>query len=209
MRRSLSEIHAPIVIDSSVAINLNGTGNAEAILKALPNPVIVTDVVLEELRKNSRTDRNDAAKMDVLIERGVVSVAEISSLPGVVFETLVIGNSTDTLDDGEAATIACAVESGCVVVVDERKGHRICAKEFPDTPIISTVDIFAHPAVEKALGRGVLADYIFNALQFSRMRVLPHQIDWVVSLIGINRANMCPSLPRFVREKNSNITAAE
>ncbi|MBX3521646.1 MAG: hypothetical protein KF807_00410 [Xanthobacteraceae bacterium] len=209
MRPSLSEIHAPIVIDASVAINLNGTGNPEAILEALPNPVIVTDVVLDELRKDTRADRNDAAKMDTLIERGVVSVAEIASLPGVVFETLVIGSSASTLDDGEAATIACAVETGCVVVLDERKGHRICSKEFPSTPIASTVDILAHPAVEMALGRAVLADYVFNALQFSRMRVLSHQIDWVVSLIGNHRANMCQSLPRRVRELGANNTAAE
>jgi predicted nucleic acid-binding protein len=197
------------VIDASVAINLNGTGNPQAILEALPNPVIVTDVVLDELREDARTKRDDGTKMEALIDRGIVTVAEIANLPGVVFETLVVGSGPDTLDDGEAATVAYAVETGCVAVLDERKGHRISAREFPKTPLANTIDILAHPAVEKALGRPVLADYVFNALQFSRMRVFPHHIEWVVDLIGVHRARMCPSLPRHVRQLDEGETVAE
>src|SRR5258707_15768024 len=95
----LINLQNPIVIDASVAINLNGTGNAEGILSALPHRVLVTDVVFDELRADSKSIRNDGNQMEALIERGIVKLTEIGKLQGVVFETLVVGSGSNTIDD--------------------------------------------------------------------------------------------------------------
>jgi predicted nucleic acid-binding protein len=44
-----------------------------------------------------------------------------------VVETLVIGHATETLDDGEAATISYALEHKGLALIDDRK----CAERFP------------------------------------------------------------------------------
>jgi predicted nucleic acid-binding protein len=197
----LNGLQAPIVIDASVAINLNGTGNAEGILEALPNTVILTDIVVGELRDDARSQRNDGAELERLISRGIVQIAEVGKLRDVIFETLLMGSGPNTLDDGEAATIAYAIELGAIPILDEKKGHRICGERYPAVTVGNTVDVLAHPAVEHTLSRPVLADYVFNALQFSRMRVFSHHTDWVIRLIGPERARSCLSLPRAVREQ--------
>lgn len=45
----------------------------------------------------------------------------------------------------------------------------------------------------------LLANAAYEALQGARMRVLPKHLDWVVKLIGQDRAALCESLPRYVR----------
>ena len=115
------------------------------------------------------------------------------------FEQLVVGPAARTLDDGEAATIAYAVSVGGVPVIDERKATRICSELFPALRMACTVDVLAHPEIQKGLGGPGLADAVFNALHFGRMRVLPHHVAWVVDLIGIDRASLCSSLPHSVR----------
>src|SRR3546814_11421896 len=69
------------------------------------------------------------------------------------FRTLVEGPAAQTLDDGEAATIAYAAENGAVPLLDERKTNRICAERFPVLHRGAPVDLLAHPAVIEALGR--------------------------------------------------------
>ena len=56
--------------------------------------------------------------------------------------------------------------------------------------------------IEVRVGAAGLADAVFGALQQARMRVLPQHLDWVVTLIGQDRAQVCPSLPRIVRVKS-------
>jgi hypothetical protein len=118
-----------------------------------------------------------------------------------LFTSLVIGPAADTLDDGEAATIAYAAECGIRPVMDERKARRICAQRFAQLQLLSSVDLFIATGVEAALGRFALSNAMFRALQTARMRVLPHHIDWVVALIGVERAALCPSLPRAARHR--------
>jgi hypothetical protein len=82
---------------------------------------------------------------------------------------------------------------------DEKKANRICAQRFPELRLASTVDIFMHPDVQSELGTEVLADTVFNALCRGRMRVFPQHVDWVIELIGVERARLCTSLPGPVR----------
>ncbi|HEV7599519.1 MAG TPA: hypothetical protein VGO49_04590 [Bradyrhizobium sp.] len=195
----LNDETAPFIVDASTFINLNATGCAAAILGAVPNRIIVMDGVVDELRMDNRSLRDDAQLLASLIAGGLVSEIAIAALNGDHFEHLVLGNSADTLDDGEAATIACAVEMRAVAVIDERKAKRICRARYPWLVVASTVDILALDCVAKALGEERLADATYSALSAARMRVLPEHIDWVVNLIGVERTVLCTSLPGHVR----------
>jgi hypothetical protein len=57
--------------------------------------------------------------------------------------------------------------------------------------------------VQSELGKAVLADTFFNALCHGRMRVFPHHVDWVIGLIGVERARLCASLPGLVRSRHA------
>lgn len=195
----LIDPRAPIVVDASTVINLNATGFAADILRAIPNPVIVTDVVQDELREDTRSGRHDGDMVAALISAGLVSVAKLDDLKDSHFEELVIGRGDKTLDDGEAATIAFGLERGAVVIVDERKATRLCGERFPELVVGSSLDILAHDAVSAALGKKVLSDAIFNALHSARMRVPPSALAWVIELVGQERASLCDSLPRSAR----------
>ena len=103
------------------------------------------------------------------------------------------------LDDGEAAAIACAVEEGAVAFIDDGKAVSLCSRRYPNLAVASTLDLFAQDAVLTALGRDALADALHGALQFARTRVLPQHEDWVVGMIGHDRARSCESLRATVR----------
>ena len=57
----------------------------------------------------------------------------------------------------------------------------------------------ARPDVQNSLGKDELSAAVFRALMHGRMRVLPHNVQWVVDLIGPDRASACTSLPRVAR----------
>jgi predicted nucleic acid-binding protein len=195
----LPEPAAVLVADASVAINLNATGCAAEIIGALSERVVIVDAVFDELEGGREKGRRDAECMQQLVAQRLVQIDRLSLIGLRHMEGLVVGSATETLDDGEASTIAYAAEINALAVIDERKAIRLCRERFPQLRLGSTVDILARPELERALGRARLADAVFNALQIARMRVLPERLQWVVHLIGVARASRCLSLPRSGR----------
>ena len=114
------------------------------------------------------------------------------------FESLVSGSAAETLDDGEAATIACAIERSAVALIDDRKAIRTCTERFPNLTVGCTVDVLAQRHVQAALGTR-LGDAVFSALDLGRMRAPERYAQSVVDLIGKDRAVSCRSLPRRFR----------
>jgi len=178
---------------------VNATGCAKRVIKALPNRVAVVDIVSRELEEGRQSKRQDADLLKKLVDAGHVEIVQLDAKGEEYFEQLVVGNAQMTLDDGEAATIAYAVANNGIALIDEKKANRVCAERFPELRLACTVDIFVHPHVQSELGREVLADTVFNALCHGRMRVFPHQVDWVIGLIGADRAGQCTSLTKSVR----------
>ena len=132
-RRSLTCLTDPgalLVVDTSTVINLNATGCAQEVLRALPNRVSVVDAVPAELAAG-RQRRRDADLLNELVASSSVRIAKLEETDEECFEGLVIGPAIMTLDDGEAATIAYAVSRKAVALIDERKANRICAERFP------------------------------------------------------------------------------
>jgi predicted nucleic acid-binding protein len=188
---------APIfVADSSVVINLNATKVAAEIIRAFPNTFVVTEAGLAELNSGSAKGHDDAQKLKLLIEGSSFRIAKLGDVANGVYMALVDGTAVQTLDDGEAATIGCAIEVGGTALIDERKARNICAARFPNLRVLSTVDLLLDDRAIFALGRQGQVEAIFNALQNARMRVPSEHIKRIVTLIGKERASLCSSLPR-------------
>lgn len=198
---SLPEHPTLLVADTSVVININATGCAQGLLKALPYRIAVVDVVVDEINGGLRKGREDAAQLAQLVASGLIEVVSLNPQGLDHFEALVIGPSGGTLDDGEAATIAFAANAGACALIEERKARRLAADRYAAVRLGCTVDLLRHPDVARALGIGGVADAVYGALSGARMRVLPHHIEWVVGTIGDQRAASCPCLPEGIRKQ--------
>ena len=199
-RRSCLDGRAGSVFaDTSVVINLHATGRAELILPALPNRIVVVEEVVRELEGGRRTGRTDAVALEGWIAGGLVETARLGAAGRGHFGELANGRAAETLDDGEAATVAGALERDAVALIDERKATRICGDRFPHLLTACTVDVLAQRDVRAACGLDGIAEAIFEALHRGRMRVPEHYGQWVVEVIGLERAARCRSLPRRFR----------
>ena len=188
-----------LVADTSTIINLIATECARPVISALPNRLVVVDVVPSELKTGHAHGRDTWDKLNELVRDDIVGTVALDEGVAPHFEDLVVGPATETLDDGEAATIAYALKHAGTALLDDRKAIRICAERFPQLSVACTVDLLGHPDVRRQLGPERVADAIFNALSGARMGVLPHQLEWIVGVIGDERTALCPSLPRRVR----------
>lgn len=204
----LTDPTTTVVADASAAISITASAYAAPILRATPNRFIVSDVVVSELETGSHRGHRNAEQLRELADNGFVEIVAMGDEAKIHFEKLVIGPARSTLDDGEAATIACALERNAVPLIDERKARRICADQYPDLSLGCTTDVFMHPEVGRALGDAGLATAVLNALKKSRMRVLAHHLDWVVDLIGPENAAGCESLPCSVRMQKDPFNSA-
>ena len=142
---------------------------------------MITDIVLDELRQDGQSKRNDAQLAAMLIEQGLIAVVDVALLAGNDFKNLVAGMSAVTLDDGEAATIAYASENSFTALIDESKANRICKAQYSKMLVGSTVDLLALDFVEAKLGRPSLAEAAYQALTGARMRFC--RIIWTGSWI--------------------------
>ncbi|MBZ5579842.1 MAG: hypothetical protein LAP40_25075 [Acidobacteriia bacterium] len=206
---SLTDPLIPLVADSSTVINLIATGCAPTIIRAVPNRIVAVDVIPGELDTGRQRGRVHADRLQELVDDGHIEIVTLGDSGWVHFETLVAGPAPQTLDDGEAATIAYAVERGAVAIIDEKKGTRICASRFPSLGVVSTVDVLLHPEVRRKLGDAAFTDAVFAALQYAKMAVFPHHLDEILRIIGPERAAQCLSLPKAFRASAPNPAPTE
>jgi predicted nucleic acid-binding protein len=192
----LTDPNQILVADASVLINLNATGYATQIILCFPGSFVVTSCALAELELGAAKGHNDAKLVRNLITDGTVHLVDLSDCGHTLYRSLIDGTTEQTLDDGEAATIAYAHQISGVALIDERKARSICATCYPALAIASTVDLLTHSMVEQSLGRDRQILSVANALRLARMRVPPHQRELVVDLIGTSEALNCNSLPR-------------
>lgn len=196
---ALTDPAARLVADTSAVINLIATGSGGEIIAALPNRVVVVDVVPVELETGRTRGREACDRLHELASLGLLDIVELTDDALTYFEPLVAGPAAETLDDGEAATIAYALAHAGTALIDERKATRICRERFPALRLACTIDVLIHSNVQTRLGLALLGDAVFRALQDGQMRVPSHHLASVVDLIGEARAALCPSLPRRAR----------
>lgn len=199
MASCLDNLHQPLVLDTSVAINLAAAKARDTMLQALPNRVLITDVVLDELRDGERNGHEHFRVIEDLIATERIQIEHLDGRGEEIFRRLVLGATSDTVDDGEAATIAYGVSKRIITIVDDGKALQISRRLYPELRLAHSIDIFAHPAVEKELGAATLSEVLFDVLISARMRVLPHHLEWVSRQLGPERCSMCKSLPAELR----------
>ena len=199
LQRCLFDPSSPLVLDASVVINLNATGCAAQILTALPNRIIVTDMVADELDAGRAKGRTDADQLALLVGNAQIDRVTLSSISEGHFLDLVAGPGISTLDDGEAATLAWAVANGGIPIIDDKKGIAMCRTKFSNMMVGSTIDVFLQRCVRDKLGDILLAQALYLALSVARMRVPDERLAWVVGIIGQQRAATCNSLPERAR----------
>lgn len=194
-----TDLDKAIVLDASVVINLLATGNASAILQALPMVSIVTENVAHEIGKVAAKDFSEGTILDTLIEENTIKVEELSGASLGLFFDMVSGSTSASLGDGEAATLAYAYENEFLAAIDEKKVTRIACQRFSHLKMVTTIDILAFNGVRATLGHEVLINATLQALKLARMQVKNHQLEWVVDLIGPSNAAAFPSLRRRAR----------
>lgn len=190
--------NAVLVADASVLINLNASGRAEEIIRALPARLVVAGNTVIELENGVLRGYDDGKQLRALIGAGIVSRVEIGAMAAPIYETLIDGSARLTLDDGEAATIACAIEQGGVALLDERKARSLCATSYASLPVRCTAEVLMHDAVAAALGSNHVATLV-RALKVGRMRVPLEYVEELSQLIGPAHASECASLPKSAR----------
>jgi predicted nucleic acid-binding protein len=188
----------PIALDASAIINLNGSGRAVEIMRALASEVIVAPEVVQELHTGAAKGRADGEMLEGLMAQGLAQKVPLAESSLELFERLTIGAAAETLEDGEAATIALAFQRGSAAVIDESKGRRLCGQHAPSVQLLGSIELFFHPGVEKLLG-GELPEVIFSSLMNARMHVLPKYHARIADLLGTERTAQCKSLPRVIR----------
>lgn len=197
---SLANEPSPLILDTSVLINLHASRHGGRILTALPHDILVPEIVAGELEHETSKINGEHQFIQELGASGKVRLIGLSEREYEVYATLVSGSPS--LDDGEAATIALAACRKHLPVIDERKGRlraqALCRGRLPGW----SLDVFRHPRVVAVLGATDSIDALYFALRDGRMRIHEDHCDHVVSLIGVPRALECNSLPGYkVRRK--------
>lgn len=197
MSRSSSpiDIAEPLVLDTSVLINLHACKYGERILTAIPNDILVSEIAAGELKHETSRRNGEYSFLHTLVAGGIVTLVNLTDAEYGIFHELT--STAPSLDDGEAATIAVATSRNCLPVLDERKGRLRAPAHCGGRPASWSLDIFRHPQVVAILGAADSTDALYLALRDGRMRIHEDHCDHVVNLIGIQRALECNSLPGY------------
>ena len=193
----LIDDETPLVLDTSVLINLHASTYGERILDALPHDIIVSKEVAAELDNETSKAGGEHNFLHNLVAKGDVQIIAMDEAEFYFFTTLV--SSPFSLDDGESATIAIAQNRNMQPVLDERKGRAKAARAMPRRTPGWTLDLLRHPSVLAQLSDADAVEALYLALLVGQMRIAEEHCDDVVALIGINRAKECTSLPNYKR----------
>lgn len=185
----------PLVLDTSVLINLHACAYGERILAAIPNDILVPEIVAGEL-EHQRSRRNGEHKfLDKLVASKTVVLTGLTDEAWEIFQELI--TNSPSLDDGEAATIAIAATRHVTPVIDERKGRTRASAFLKAGEPFWSLDILRHPLVIADLGHQAAIEALYRALQIGRMRIPPADVDQVIALIGAERSIACTCLPGY------------
>lgn len=189
---SLTEIRESLVLDTSVLINLNACTYGKDILLAVPNQIVVAENVAVELRRGKN---GESAFLNDLIDGAVIAVVNFTDEEYQIFGELTSGG--DSLDDGEAASIAIAINRKFFPVIDEKKGRSRASTLMEMQEPCWSLDLLRHPLVQSQLGNEVTFEALYRALRDGRMRIPEEAVDDVIAVIGTERAVHCKSLPGY------------
>ena len=188
-----------LAFDASAMINFLGTGIAETLLTNLGRSVIMPTAALAEVKYHPIQGHDLQATLSRLTSHGLVKQLSLPPRARAIHLELMGAGLAGGLDDGEAATIALAIEHSAttMVVLDERKAARIFSERWAERNCVDTVTLLAE--ARGSMRSDEFANACFSALRHARMRVAPDDVDWMIETIGPERAIQCPSLCRALK----------
>ena len=108
----LTDPSAVIVADTSTVINLNATGCAREIIRAIPNKFVVVDVAAAELNQGRRRGRIDADLLAELVRDRIVEIVELD-------DSAIRPEGAELLGDrGQFVSAVANPEEGAILVLD-------------------------------------------------------------------------------------------
>ena len=192
---SLTDDFRPLVLDTSVLINLYACAYGEHILTAIPNCIIVPQVVAAELEHETSRKNGEHGFLHGLIAGGKVTLGEMTDEENALFANLTSGSPS--LDDGEAATIAIGAKRRLLPLIDDRKGRAQAIHVLRGQEPGWSLDLFRHTSVTSALGETAAIEALYLALRDGRMRVPVESTGYIIDLLGSERARDCTCLPDY------------
>ena len=190
-----------LIADASVLINFLGTGIAGTLLANLKRPLLMAEEAVGEVKRHPLPGADLATDLASLRGSGLIDVVQLGAIGRAHFYELTANDLTGGLDDGEAATIALAVERGdtSIVVLDEKKAARVLAEGWPGRASAHSGMLLAQPQTRGVLSSAEFAQACCCALEHSRMRVPTEALEWMVDVIGMEQARTFATLAKMLR----------
>ena len=132
-----------VILDSCSLINFYASGFFKAILSCVETQICVVQQVSEEslfVRKPIEPQQKfgyEPIILDAYYAKDQLKLLELETER----EKSLFVELARLLDDGEAATLALAIERKMIVVTDDRKAIRILQEEAPRITIWTTLDV--------------------------------------------------------------------
>ncbi len=117
--------------------------------------------------------RTEGAPLQPLFDDGCLQLCRMSDQAYETYVSLVSGLPTDTLDDGESAAIAVAVDGFGSVVLDDKKARRIFSTRFKLASPGSSLTLLLAAATRANWSLDELRAAVTAARTVSRMAVIP------------------------------------
>jgi predicted nucleic acid-binding protein len=166
-------VGVPVVLDTSVALNLLATGVGVAVLETLEVNCFLCSAVLDEaiyIRSDDPAQPRELVSIDPWLQSGVV---EVTSPNDPLEEELYVQFAGD-LDDGEAMSLAICRVRGYAFATDDRKARRIADQlALPSVQLLSTSQIFHHWANRADTPRAEL-QRVLSAIELRARFIPPH-----------------------------------
>lgn len=193
----LTDRDEALVLDASTILNLLGTSHAGAILHLVRRDVVMVDQAADEVLRDPWTNASGQAAVAAFETAGLLRKMSLSDTGYATYLSLVgAAEPSDSLDDGEAATVAHALDTDATALLDERKATRIAQVLMPSRPALCTLDLLSCPIVAAEFGAARMTELVLSALLRARMRVPAPFRAWVIETVGLERLRGCASIPR-------------
>lgn len=119
--------------------------------------------------------RTESAPLQPLFDDGCLQLCRMSEQAYDTYLSLVSGAPTESLDDGESAAIAIAVDGFGSVVLDDKKARRILSNRFTESTRGSSLSLFLAAATRANWSMQELRAAITAAREVARMAIVPEE----------------------------------
>jgi hypothetical protein len=141
-------------------------------VEAIGSPIYVPEQVLGELKLDPVTRRPFPRGPHPALASDKVRLVSLSGSELETFVELVGAAAPHRLGDGEAASIAIALNRNCRLGVDERKANRIIRERFDAIQTFRSTDIWTEFSIARTLGEEIVLESYNLAVKYGRMHIV-------------------------------------